>query len=696
MASDNPLLKALPPVVDYLTYLTILEYNLTLEQLPVLHDILQDTTLTANIGWDLVHLLLPLLPESQLCLQDVAHLGNPREVVLKVTELLEAIVTPHEAGNEADEDDEDLQEQCEDYSQTEDTHSGKQSTITTIPTEYHASNTSPDQDGLSKPRDNPSKVSQFSALLDMLSILHPRIKTKYPSRFLSTSLQAVLPAYATLVMKEEAAEAALKFIKSFAGNKRPRLPPRKSSTQVHSQSTEQQLASAPDPEANEEPLAPEENALQQRLLHSFLTFVSEAYMSTLPTEDDMPALSWSTRLLEQIHPDKNIPGKRTAREAFEGVEILQRRGSTIGQMLALTRDLNLPLSDLRRTIIESGNPVNKDSDNDLPSAASDVALSRLGCLYLLSAGYASAILFHTAPSNEPEQPIESTTFFSLLDNFLGDPSSPTLGTQPSSLIDSLLFLGHHILETAGLGTFFINDPRSESTWTKTLRYLSVLSATTPSAPLRYNAHLLTSNLLHAHPDSLSKLSFMKDTLQHCPYENIKASAVGWLKDEVLRADTTQRGVAISSVEYLSKSARQGSSTDDHDATDADRDGTKEDENVFATPICISTLAPQLFVDPSGMEGEEFKVNEGFFLAVLNFYYFLLSKVGLRERLNLSGAMSELADEVKAEGGWLGLIESKLEELKGEETRGTQEGVGGYSLLEGLVAMCKEKEKEREG
>ncbi|KAL9630579.1 MAG: hypothetical protein Q9164_006340 [Protoblastenia rupestris] len=107
--TDNPLLKALPPETDYLSYLTILEYNLTKEQLPTLHDVLQDTTLTANIGWDLVHLLLPLLPQSQSCLQDVASLGNPREVVLKVTELLEGIANePDELEEEESEDEEEL------------------------------------------------------------------------------------------------------------------------------------------------------------------------------------------------------------------------------------------------------------------------------------------------------------------------------------------------------------------------------------------------------------------------------------------------------------------------------------------------------------------------------------------------------------------------------------------------------------
>ncbi|KAK5057917.1 YAP1-binding protein 1, partial [Cryomyces antarcticus] len=91
MADDNPLLKALPPATDYLTYLTIVEYNLTPERLPTLHDVLQDATLTTNIGWDLIHILVPLLPDSEQCLQDIARLGNPREVIIKVTESLRLI-----------------------------------------------------------------------------------------------------------------------------------------------------------------------------------------------------------------------------------------------------------------------------------------------------------------------------------------------------------------------------------------------------------------------------------------------------------------------------------------------------------------------------------------------------------------------------------------------------------------------------
>ena len=41
-AKENPLLAALPPATDYMTYLTLVEYNLTEDNLPTLHQVLQD------------------------------------------------------------------------------------------------------------------------------------------------------------------------------------------------------------------------------------------------------------------------------------------------------------------------------------------------------------------------------------------------------------------------------------------------------------------------------------------------------------------------------------------------------------------------------------------------------------------------------------------------------------------------------
>ncbi|KAL8803005.1 MAG: hypothetical protein Q9182_003431 [Xanthomendoza sp. 2 TL-2023] len=668
---DNPLLKALPPVVDYVSYLTILEYNLTAKQLPVLHHVLQDAELTVNIGWDLVHLLLPLLPESQSCLQDVAHLGNPREVVLKVTELLEALAIPEGDEEEEEETDGEGREAQEylDQPQDDETQSGGNTTTTAPASHPDASAAILVQNDDLNVRVKPSKVSQFSALLDMLAILHPRIKTKYPSRFLSTSLQAILPVYTTLVTDSNATEAVLDFIKTFAGGKRPRLPPRKSSTQILTQAT-RLPTSAPDPEGNTEPLGPEETALQKRLLQSFLTFVAEGYVFALPADDDIPALSWSSRLLEHLHPEKKLPGRRTIREAFEKDEGLHHRDSTIGKMLALTRDLDIPTKVIYSAIFEPETSPNQDS-NELPSSASDVPLSRPGCLYLLSASYASRILFHS--SSDKTDYLTESTFFSLLSDFLGPPSSATLGTEPSSLIDSILFFGHYTSEKIAM-KHSLKQSENESTWTETLQYLSILSANTPSASLRYNAHVLTSKLLHAHSNDQLRLSFIKDTLEHCPYENLKASAVGWLKDEILAADMPLPNQV-------------------HGQVPADG-GNEKSDSIFATPTCIATLAPQLFVSPLDMSTEEFLAHESFFLAALNLYFLLLSKDGLSAKLDLRTAMDEVVVSGKRDCRWLLGMERRLAELGEENEGGTRvQEIGGSGLMEGVIAMCREKERE---
>ena len=315
--NDNPLLKALPPETDYLSYLTILEYNLTAEQLPTLHDILQDTTLTANIGWDLVHLLLPLLPASEQCLQDVARLGNPREVVLKVTELLERL-----GQDEEDEGTRDPQE-------IEIEEAGKLKVSGANNDDAHVDKAQ-DGENVTPNAEPPSKGVKFTTLIEMLSILHPRIKTKYPSRFLSTSLQAVLPTYSQVARTTEATEAVLGFIKALSGTKRPRLPPRKSGVMIPTQLAP---VSAPDPEGQDEDLGVDEKGLQSRLLQSFLTYVTEGYMSSTALDEDVPGLAWSSRYQEELHPERNIPGRRTYGSLFTEEAHLHERDTITGHIL---------------------------------------------------------------------------------------------------------------------------------------------------------------------------------------------------------------------------------------------------------------------------------------------------------------------------------------------------------------------------
>ena len=269
--------------------------------------------MTANIGWDLVHLLLPLLPASRECLQDVARLGNPREVVLKVTELLEALGRRADVGVDSDEEDTDGSRVVE----------GDQANV--------------EQNGrgiirsseIQSPTGPPSKKMQFIALLEMLAVLHPRIRTKYPSRFLSTSLQAILPVYSLIAADPAATEAILSFIKTLSGAARPKLPPRKSSSVIPLQVNVQ---IAPDPEGQGDDLGPNEVMLQNRLLQSLLTYAIEVYVFK-PSTDDIPGQAWCSRFQERLHPEKIIPGRRSYSQRFTEEEELQESDAIVGHIV---------------------------------------------------------------------------------------------------------------------------------------------------------------------------------------------------------------------------------------------------------------------------------------------------------------------------------------------------------------------------
>jgi hypothetical protein len=285
--------ESLPPTTDYLTYLTILESHLSPEILPTLNDILQDAELTQNIGWDLIHLLLPL-PGGEKCLETIARLGNPREVVLKVTEALQILEL------DADEIEDDEVETSENV-HTEDV---KEETIP------------------NPSASEPTAVDKFCILVNLLQILHPRIKTKYPSRFLSTSLMAILAAYKP---SNQATLAVVSFVHTVSGKKRPSLPGRSSSINISVVSHgAQNDPSAPDPEAQDE--HPREAAIQTKLLQSFVTHILEDYVNR-------NSLEWSARLQEVYDPKRVVPNKKSLSQSYREDEDLQTRDVVVGQLV---------------------------------------------------------------------------------------------------------------------------------------------------------------------------------------------------------------------------------------------------------------------------------------------------------------------------------------------------------------------------
>ncbi len=266
---------------DRFTYLAILQYHVnTPGILPTLNEVLQDADLTREIGWDLVQMLIAI-DGYEPCLETVARLGNPREVVIKVMEALAALARPFE------EDQGDVADASR--------HFGLK------PSEVH---------------------DRLITLIGVLAILQRRIKTKHSSRFLGPSLVSVLEAYQPT---PEMTTAVINLVRSLSGRVRPPLPIRTSSIDVANPDEYGDFSkNAPDPEAEQED--PEEENLNRRLLQSFTTCILQRYVN-------VHEMQWSRRLLEVYHPEKLIPGRATATQAFREDEILRKWDAVIGQLV---------------------------------------------------------------------------------------------------------------------------------------------------------------------------------------------------------------------------------------------------------------------------------------------------------------------------------------------------------------------------
>jgi len=612
MATDDesPLIKALPPASDYLTYLTIVEYNLTQENLPVLHKVLQDETLTTNIGWDLVHLLVPHLPDSEQCLRDVARLGNPREVILKVTESLR-LIDYDGLGDDAADDD------------TTDARARSDSNTYPLKTEKTQDAGGSSAQMVEVPPPLPLPVSQFMALLSMLAILHQRVKTKSPSRFLSTTLQAILASFSNSSShREEMVEAIVDTVKAVTGNKRPTLPARSSSGVIPKAKAVQAdsgPAADPEEEKDSDVTSSEESAMTKKLLQSFVTHILEEYLLNFSDYDDVPGMAWCSRIMEKAQPQRTIPESKTFASRFAQEERLHRRIDAVGQLVTLAKDLGIS----NQQLLDSAITVEKVADlgideDDPPTSAEDIPLSRLGSLLLYAARQASSILYDIEPATNrmfelfPNHEELLKTCLSAHGQGTGD-----LGREPGALIDSILALGIICLERDAIG-----EPATDEQFTEYLTVTALLSSNCPNANLRGHAHYLTSTVLRSQPDEQVRFNFIRDTLEHCPFENLKVSAVGWIKGETVEANPP-------------------TSTPGHEH---DQQQTSESGNVsiFAKPLALDSLAPYLFssleVDlvaaPIQDAWMAFQSNVSFYLASLNFLFLLLQAKHIHQKLDI--------------------------------------------------------------
>ncbi|WDK15612.1 hypothetical protein CGRA01v4_06893 [Colletotrichum graminicola] len=472
-----------PPATDTFTYLTIIGEVLSPEILPELNEILQDAQLTQDIGWDLVEMLVPVQGSEQ-CLETIAQLGNPREVILKVLEVMEKTV--HEA-----------------------------------------------TDG----EDDPATTAIFVHLVGMLSILHKRLNVARPSRFVHTTLQSVYRTYHP--RNPEMTAAVIALVRSLSGDKRPPLPTRQSSNKLDTPFTKSDPTKhAPDPEAGQkEQLAPTEPDTTKRLLQSFITCIIEAYVNCTGME-------WASRLLEFYNPERVVIRKSVLRAFKEDADLLAR-DALVGQLVALAGDLGLNrVHALSVKDIFEGSIPNSPLAIDADVLGPDTIKLSTGGVWCLVAYW----LFSAEVFDADYEQVQMTMFpdhLKLLQNFLSDdPQSRIVGNPGTT--EALVVMG------LWLENYKRISP-SDGDFMPYHHLLTLVSVFHPSLSVRNVATTLAGLVLHDDPDDNDRLKILEDLLENCIFSALQASAVTWLREELIVAQKrklTNRFATADAIEAL--------------------------------------------------------------------------------------------------------------------------------------------------
>ena len=269
-------------------------------------------------------------------------------------------------------------------------------------------------------------------------------------------------------------------------------------------------------------------------------------------------------------------------------------------------------------------------------------------------------------ATEDENLITPALHYKLVKSFVGDDALQGIGSEPLPLIDAIIALGKMALQE---NQNYV-PPSEDEGYNQYLQRLSLLSTNTPSSCLRYQAHLLTSAILHAHPSARVRLNFIRDTLEHCPYESLKVSAVGWLKDEILKANTPPR---IQKDEHIHARAGQGRQL--------------EETALFSSPAALATVWGYMFPSLSTSDDvSTFQARIHFYHATMNLYYLLCISPLLNERLGIVSMSKKSSIGTNHLKPLLFLAQKLKNEVlsKGREVGGVVGEVANIDLLENTL------------
>lgn len=555
---EDPLVAALPPQTDYITYLTILEYQLNPDNLPVLNRLLKqdDGTLAAEIGWDLLKLVLPMLTVNaqsvKECLSIIARRGNPREVIVRVAEELERL--GHQEADEGHDYPSDTEDGLPTFAgEAPRVHLGSM-TLDGLP-DVQRSNTKPQQDVHEEVLDVNADEMSFQALLSMLPPLHTRIKTKFPSRFLATSLPAALGAYRRSTINCKSTIPFLQTLKDLNPTSKPALPPRTSP--IHD--TLIAPASLPDPESRAEGTQLEavpagEAAITTRLLQAVLLEIVDEYVSASPSSEAAD-FSFVTQLRVKYRP-WTVPSHRQSElNDFLATQPYLTVTKMYRSFVQTAAALNLMVpAEIQEPVKMTSSLESVDPDHEYPTTPSEIPFSRTGLLLLLSI---QQCLDHVAgvPS-PPTQSVDTMSILGLLEAAAAESVAIFASPATTDLVLGLVFI--HII-----GTEPIVQPRSipQTSVQQILSVLQQIFTTNSDTSIRDNAHYLATHIFHSMTTRTARVDIIRTMLHDGKFShssqatnlfelnrdvNLQVVAINWLKDELFPSLLTKAIMRTSS------------------------------------------------------------------------------------------------------------------------------------------------------
>lgn len=135
----------------------------------------------------------------------------------------------------------------------------------------------------------------------------------------------------------------------------------------------------------------------------------------------------------------------------------------------------------------------------------------------------------------------------LLKRFLNDDVDPQAQiTGNGGTAEALLVMGLWLDNAKRV----LNNDTVASDFMEYHHLLTLISVFHPSLPARNAATTLAGLVLHADPDDRGRLKILEDLLENCIFSALQASAVTWLREEIIIAQKTNADNVFASTEAV--------------------------------------------------------------------------------------------------------------------------------------------------